>query len=87
MEREARQMRQTKDVRVTIDRKECIACGTCYEDCPEVFEEDPEDGLSRIVEGYRVDGDPAVGLVPDGLADCVQTAADGCPVEAIQVEA
>jgi ferredoxin len=86
MKEEARQMRDTNDIRVTVNREECIACGVCYEECPEVFEEDPEDGLSRIVEAYRVDDGPAVGQVPDHLADCVQTAADGCPVEAIQVE-
>jgi len=79
-------MRHTNGIRVTVDRDECIACGACYEECPEVFEEDPDDGLSRIVEACRVDGDPAVGHVPDDLADCVQAAADGCPVEAIQVE-
>ena len=73
-------------MRLTVDREECIACGACYEDCPEVFKEDPEDGVSRIVKAYRVDDDPAVGQVPDDLADCAQTAADGCPVEVIQVE-
>ena len=73
-------------MRVMVNREECIACGACYEDCPEVFEEDPGDGVSRIVGAYRVDDNPAVGQVPGDLADCVQTAADGCPVEAIQVE-
>jgi ferredoxin len=73
-------------MRVTTGRVECIACGACYEDCPEVFEEDPEDGVSYIVDAYRVGDDPAIGQVPDDLADCVQTAADGCPVEVIQVE-
>jgi ferredoxin len=73
-------------MKVTIDREECIACGVCSEDCPEVFEEDPDDGVSRIVSSHRVKDDPAVGRVPGDLAGCVQTAADGCPVEAIQVE-
>jgi ferredoxin len=73
-------------MKVTVDREECIACGACYEDCPEVFEEDPEDGLSRIVSAYRVGDNPAVGQVSADLVDCVRTAADGCPVEAILVE-
>jgi ferredoxin len=51
-----------------------------------VFEEDEADGTSRIVEAYRVDGDPAVGEVPDELGECVRTAAEGCPVEIIHVE-
>jgi len=73
-------------MRVTIDQDECIACGACSVDCPEVFEEDEADGTSRIVEEYQVSGDPAVGEVPDDLEECVQTAAEGCPVEAIHTE-
>jgi ferredoxin len=73
-------------MRVTIDREECIECGACYADCPEVFEESPEDFFSQIVEEYRVDDDPAVGEVPDDLEECVEDAAYGCPVEIIQVE-
>ncbi len=73
-------------MKVTIDREECIGCGVCYADCPDVFEEDDVDGRSRIVEAYRVGGDPAVGQVPDELAPCARSAADTCPVEAIRVE-
>jgi ferredoxin len=73
--------------RVTIDREECIQCATCWEDCPEVFEESEEDYLSQIVEQYRVDGDPAVGEIPDELESAAQEAADLCPVEVIHVEA
>ena len=74
-------------MKVEIEREECIACGACTADCPEVFEEDESDYTSRIVDTYRVDGDPAVGAVPDELEACVRRAADGCPVEIIQVEA
>jgi ferredoxin len=73
-------------MRVAVDRDECIACGTCWDDCPEVFEEDEADGLNQIVEAYRVGGDPAVGQVPDELVECVRRAAEGCPVEIIHVE-
>jgi len=73
-------------MKVTIDRPECISCGACWEDCPEVFEENEADGLSQIVQAYRVGGDPAVGQVTDELQACVQTAAEGCPVEVIHVE-
>ena len=72
-------------MRVRIDQEECIACGACSVDCPEVFEEN-EDGMSQIVESYRVDGDPVVGEVPDELGECTRTAAEGCPVEIIHVE-
>jgi ferredoxin len=72
-------------MKVEIDREECIACGTCWEDCPQVFEENEADGLTQIAEAYQVNGDPAVGQVPDELEECVRTAAEGCPVEIINV--
>lgn len=72
-------------LKVTINQEECISCGTCWSDCPEFFEESDE-GISQVVEQYRVDGDPARGEAPDDLEDCVRTAAEGCAVEAIQIE-
>jgi ferredoxin len=73
-------------MKVTIDREECIDCGVCYIDCPDVFEEDETNNTSRIVEAYQVGGDPGVGQVPDEMAECVQAAVAGCPVEAIHIE-
>lgn len=73
-------------IKVRIDRDECILCGSCWEDCPEVFEESPEDDLSQVVEQYRMNGDLARGQVPNELEDCVQSAADVCPVEIIHLE-
>jgi len=77
--------KQEVKMRVRIDRDECIACATCWEVCPEVFEEGPDDGLSQIVEQYRVDDDLALGKVPDEQ-DCVHDAVADCPVEIIRVE-
>ena len=68
---------------VTINRAECTSCTTCWSTCPEVFEEDPKDGMSRIVEQYRKSGDLATGEIPDDHAPCVQEAADTCPVSII----
>jgi ferredoxin len=73
-------------VKVRIDRDECILCGACWVDCPDVFEEGPDDGMSQVVLAYQVGGDPASGEVPGNLADCVRGAAEGCPVEIIHVE-
>ncbi len=73
-------------MKVTIDREECISCGVCYSDCPDVFEENDDDSTSQIVAAYRIDGDPRVGQIPDHLGECAQAAADLCPVEAIRVE-
>jgi len=72
-------------MRVRIDRDECISCATCWEGCPEVFEEGPEDGFSQIIEQYRVDGDLAQGEVPEEES-CVREAAADCPVEIIHIE-
>ena len=73
-------------VKVTIDRPGCISCESWWTLCPDVFEQDPNDGLSSIVEQYRVNNAPAQGEVPDDLADCVVEAADSCPVTVIVVE-
>ena len=70
---------------VTIDRDECIICGVCWTTCPEFFEESPDDGYSKVVDQYMAGDDPGQGEAPDNLEDCVQEAADGCPVEIIHV--
>ena len=70
---------------VTIEREDCIACALCWESCPEVFREDPEDGFSRVVDDYMNGGHLGRGLVPVGLKECVETAAEQCPVDIIQI--
>lgn len=73
-------------MKVTVDREECISCGSCYAECPEVFEENPDDLFTEIAEEYRVDDQLGVGEVPDDLEDCVRAGAEVCPVEVIHVE-
>jgi ferredoxin len=74
-------------VKVTIDpRGDCTSCALCWSDCPEIFEEDPGDGLSRIVEKLRIGGDAAQGEAPETLRKNAQAAADGCPVSIIHVQ-
>ncbi|MGD1992800.1 MAG: ferredoxin [Anaerolineae bacterium] len=73
-------------MKVMIEREECISCGACYADCPEVFEENEDDFFSQIVADYRADDQLGVGEVPDDLEDCVQAGIDGCPVEIISIE-
>ena len=72
-------------MKVTIDREECTSCEVCWTECPEVFEENPDDGWSQIVAQYQVDGDPGVGEIPE-VIECVQEAVDSCPVEIIHIE-
>ena len=69
----------------TIDREECISCGSCYAECPEFFEENEDDFYSQVIAEYRIDDDPALGMAPEPLAECVQAGADVCPVEMIHV--
>jgi ferredoxin len=53
--------------------EECIACGTCVDICPEVFE--LEGDLATIKDGANL-----------SLDDSIIEAAEACPVEAIQYE-
>lgn len=78
--------KMAKKFKVTIDRDECISDMACVSLCPEVFEINEEDGKSQIVEKYRVNGNPAEGVVPEDLEDCVKSAAEACPVSIIHVE-
>jgi ferredoxin len=73
-------------MKVTIDQEQCIGCGSCNIVCAEVFGEDETDGTGYIVKAFQIDGDLAVGELPDELLECVQTAAGVCAVEAIHIE-
>ena len=74
-------------IRVWIDREQCIADMICVSLCPDVFEMSEEDGKSQIVPKWRVSPDnPAEGLVPEDLRDCVASAAEACPVNIIHYE-
>ena len=70
--------------KVVIDREGCISCGTCWEDCPEFFEQNQDDNLSQVVEKYRTSG-LGEGEAPDDLLNCVIEASDDCPAEVIHV--
>jgi ferredoxin len=71
-------------IKVTVDEKECTACGLCYEDeCAEVFAEG-KDGISMVQPKYQKGG-TQVGEIPDEKVKCAKTAEDACPVSAIKV--
>lgn len=59
--------------KVWVD-EDCIACGTCVEICPEVFQ------LEGDAAEVRNDADLT-------LNDAIIEAADACPVEVIHYEA
>ncbi len=72
-------------MKVTIDRDQCISCGACYGECPQIFEENGGDSWSQITELYRLEGNLAAGEIPAGLETCAKNAADVCPVSIIHV--
>jgi len=61
-------------MKVKVDRDVCTGCELCVDTCPEVFE--MVDDLAK--EKMKV--------VPDDLEDCAREAAEGCPVEAIEID-
>jgi ferredoxin len=73
-------------VKVVIDRMTCVSCASCWEACPGLFEQDPDDSFSRIIEKYRINGNIAEGTPTDDLFSCAQEAADLCPVQIISIQ-
>ncbi len=73
-------------MKVTIDRGGCISCAVCWENCPEVFEQNPADMLAQICPDYRTEGRLDRGAASAEWEECVRTAADGCPVSVITTE-
>lgn len=59
-------------MKAIVDTDLCIGCALCADTCPEVFRM-MQDGYSHVI------ADP----VPEDEYDCVQEAAEICPVEAI----
>jgi ferredoxin len=72
-------------MKIAIDRDTCSVCGTCWESCPDVFEQNPDDSFSQVVEKYRLDGNSAQGMLPPGVSNCAREAADLCPVQIIRI--
>ena len=72
-------------MKITIDRISCVSCGTCWDTCPDLFEQDPDDTFSRIREPYRSNGNIATGVPPPPLEACAQEASDLCPVQIIGI--
>ena len=74
-------------MKVFIDRENCVSCGSCWEACPDLFEQDPDDSFSRIIEKHRTDPkNRAEGTVPPEDEACAKDAADLCPSAIIRVE-
>ena len=42
-------------MKIVLNRENCSICGTCWETCPEIFEQNPDDSFSQVVEKYRLE--------------------------------
>jgi ferredoxin len=73
-------------MKVKIERKECTSCGSCWDTCPEMFEENSYDHFSQIIEHYRVNGDISKGIPSQELEECARDASDAYPVAIIEIE-
>jgi len=73
-------------MKITIDRENCSSCGTCWEGCPEIFEQNPDDSFSQIVEKYRLNKNNAEGRPAEEFEDCSARAAEDCCAEVIHIE-
>lgn len=73
-------------VRVKVDRVTCIGCGVAPTLCPDVFY--LEDGKNRVKPEFSIEtsDSASIGEVEDDLRECVENAANSCPVNAISLE-
>lgn len=61
-------------MRASVDEATCTGCGLCVDVCPGVFVMDGDVARVKMEE------------IPEDLEGCAEDAADGCPMEAIDVE-
>ncbi len=71
---------------VRIDRMTCVSCASCWETCPDFFEQNPDDSFSQVKEAFRTGGKIDEGTPPAELEGCARDAADLCPVQIISIE-
>ena len=56
-------------MKVTIDRMQCVSCGSCWDSCPALFVQNEEDSFSQIVPEYQEKGDFATSItLPETIA-------------------
>jgi len=70
-------------MKVTIDRMQCVACGSCWDTCPTLFVQNEKDSFSEIVEEFRENGDIGTSVALPDTIDCARDAADLCPSQII----
>ena len=58
-------------MKVSINKEDCVGCGLCVDDCPDVFEMSEDVAIVKAEE------------VPENLVNAVKEATESCPVDAI----
>lgn len=61
-------------MKINIDQKKCIGCGSCTAICPDVFELD-DNSKAHLKKGKEETDDK-----------CVQEAVGICPIQAIEIK-
>ncbi|MDF3142820.1 MULTISPECIES: ferredoxin [unclassified Streptomyces] len=71
-----------RETRLRIDRERCIGAGMCALTAPEVFDQDPEDGLVLLLHAepptaHRAAAQMAAGVCPSGAITLHEPEAGG----------
>lgn len=74
-----------KKYKITLNRKDCIGCGTCHTICPQLFSPDEEDGRVHLKNSHQV-GDIWAGEITDQDLDTALQAEEACPVNVIHIQ-
>ncbi len=62
-------------MKATVDHEQCIGCGVCEAECPEVFEINNE-GMADVI----------VDEIGEDVLEKAKEAQEQCPVEAIVID-
>lgn len=70
--------------KISINQKECLGCSFCESCAPELFKFDERDFKGKINENGNLTDAISIEL-PDEQLKRVKEAAEGCPVQAIEL--
>lgn len=70
-------------MKIILEREKCIGCGSCAAFCPKHFKI-ADDGKSELINSQKTENGNFEKEVEK--IDCIQEAADSCPVQIIHIE-
>lgn len=74
-----------KKYKITINRKDCIGCGSCASIVPKLLSLDPSDNLVHLKDSAP-EGDTWVGEIDEADLAEFLLAAEACPLGVIKIE-